>query len=181
MRIGLVFVALLFLYSCQELTGEKPLSPVRKSTIDTTNIGLWKFISSKSYNQFELKNDSHLLSVLPFNEHEYLLIIYPLSDSSGKNDISFFKAHTSNICGNKIANLQMITEKLLSDYIYYAFKNQNDTLYFWGFYSEKVSRDINSKKEIKSFLSKHINDSNYFSAVRKYVRIKSKDFLPNKP
>lgn len=177
MHFGFVFIVLLFLCSCKELTGEKPLSSARKATIDTANIGLWKFVSSKSYNHFELKNDSHLLSVLPFNKHEYLLIIYPLSDSSGKNDISFFKAHTSNICGNKIVNVQMITEKLLNDYIYYAFKNQNDTLYFWGFYSEKVSKDINSKKEIKSFLSKHINDANYFSAVRKYVRLKNKGFF----
>lgn len=178
MRIVIVLVILSFiLYSCQELTGEKPLSSVQKAIIDTSCLGMWKFVSYENYNQFELISSNHLLLILPFDKHEYLISIYPLKDSVNINDILFYKAHTSYMNGNTIANLQLITYKISDEYTYYAYQIQNDTLKFWGFYRKMIEPNVKTKKEIKSFLAKHINDTNYFSAVRKYIRIKTKDFL----
>jgi len=169
---GFVFIGLLiFLYACQELGGDKTLTCPRKSTIDTAITGVWKFVGSKEYNQFELKTNPHSLIILPFNRNEYVLIFMPDKDSTG--NLLMFKAIESRLSVRRIANVQALFDKLSEGYMYYPFKLMGDTLCFWGFYNAKVSNEIDNKKMIKKFILQHFNDTNYFSSVRKYVRIKA--------
>jgi len=171
MKILISFISLLFLYSCQELGGNKTLTCPRNSKIDTSITGVWMYIGSKEYNQFELKTDTHTLIILPFNQSEYVLLFVSNNDSSGPHTL--FKAIESRISAKRIANVQPLFDKPATDFIYYPFKISNDTLYFWGFYNTKVSPDINNKNSIKKFILQHFNDTNYFSLVRKYVKIKN--------
>lgn len=171
-----LWISLVLLISCQELGGNKTLTCPRKSTIDTSVIGVWQFIDSKEYNQFELQNKPHSLIILPFNENEYILMFTSNHDSS---DIpTLFKALESQLGGKRIANVQPILDKPTHDFIYYPFKISGDSLYFWGFYTAKVSTQIDNKKSIKKFIIKHYNDTNYFSSVRKYIRIKTNKLSP---
>lgn len=173
----LVVLAFLFvLYSCQELGGNKTLTCPRKSAVDTAITGAWSYIGSKAYNQFELKTTPHTLVILPFNRSEYVLMFS--SDKDSSETPTLFKAMESRISGKRIANVQPLFDKSTEDYIYYPFKISGDTLCFWGFYNTKVSSDINNKKSIKKFILQHFNDTNYFSSVRKYVRIKANFPIP---
>ncbi|GAB4448788.1 MAG: hypothetical protein Fur0028_03890 [Bacteroidales bacterium] len=171
MKVLISFIAILFLYSCQELGGDKTLTCPRNSKIDTSITGVWMYIGSKEFNQFELKTNPHTLVILPFNHSEYVLMFWSEKDSS--ETPTLFKAMESRISAKRIANVQPLYDKPATDFIYYPFKILNDTLYFWGFYNTKVSPDINNKNSIKKFILQHFNDTNYFSSVRKYVRIKT--------
>lgn len=171
-----LWVSLVLLCSCQELGGPKTLTCPRKSTIDTSVIGVWQFVDSKEYNQFELKNQPHSLIILPFNQNEYILMFTSNHDSS--ETPTLFKALESQVRDKRIANVQPILDKPTKDFIYYPFKISGDTLYFWGFYTAKVSTQINNKKTIKKFITKHYNDTNYFSSVRKYIQIKTNKLSP---
>lgn len=171
MKYFAFLISLIILYSCQELGGNKTLTCQRNSLIDTSITGVWKYIESKEYNQFELKTKPHSLIILPFNHNEYILMF--LSDKDSSETPSLFKAIESRIAEKRIANVQPVLDKPTEDYIYYPFKISSDTLYFWGFYTNKVSPSLNNKKSIKKFILQHFNDTNYFSSVRKYIRIKS--------
>lgn len=171
-----LWISLFFLCSCQELGGNKTLTCPRKSTIDTAVIGVWQFIDSKEYNQFKTEIEPHSLIILPFNQNEYILMF--TSDRDSSNVPTLFRALESQLFGKRIANVQPIQDKPTHDFIYYPFKISGDTLYYWGFYIAKVSTQIENNKSIKKFITKHYNDTNYFSSVRKYLRIKTNKFLP---
>jgi len=176
MKVVVFICLLIFLSACQELGGDKTLTCSRKSIIDTAITGVWKFVGSKEYNQFELEANPHSLIILPFNRNEYVLMI--LSDKDSAEHPSFFKAIESRLSNKRIANVQALFNKPAEGYIYYPFDISGDTLYFWGFYTNKVSPKVDHKRSIKKFILHHFNDTNYFSSIRKYVRIKTNLSLP---
>ncbi|MCX7863239.1 MAG: hypothetical protein N2449_09635 [Bacteroidales bacterium] len=172
MRAWYYIICCLLVVSCEEYEYEKPLTPICKASIDTNVIGLWVFESYKTYNNFTLDIDSHLLMILPYNKHEYIIVLR--NEKKASNDLPLlYKGHISKIGNYTFANIRWIGDKNDVPYIYYAFTIQNDSLYYWGYVKNKLPQVFQAKK----FFVKHYNDTNYISAIRKYKRFR----LLNKP
>jgi hypothetical protein len=159
------------LISC-ELGGNKPLTCIHQSFIDSNVTGVWKYISSVNYNHFTQKTDSHYLYIAAFNKHEYLLTVIGLNDSDKNDAPMFFRAIVSHLKEKTVANVQPVSDKINNGYVYYSYKLSKDTLSFWGYYLDKVPENVVKHHQYKSFILKHFNDTSYFSSCRKYVRYK---------
>jgi hypothetical protein len=165
--IYLLLALVLFATSCEEYEYEKPLTPVCKSYIDTNLIGLWIFDGYETYNNFNLQVDSHFLLILPFNQREYVVLFK--SEKKHSNDLpSLVKGHIGKIGQYSFANIRWLDGNNHNPFIYYAFKVQNDSLYYWGYVKYKIPHQFNAK----TFFTKHYADTAYISAIRKYKKFK---------
>lgn len=175
MKYFIYIIFLFVFFSCEEYEFKRPLTPPRQSTIDTNLVGIWVFDKCKAFNDFNFQIDSHLLIIFPFNKNEYVIIFQSNKKKSNEFPV-VFKGHISKIGSYSFANVKWISDINNTDYIYYAFKMQNDSLYYWGFLKNKVPYQINAKK----YFSKHYNDTNIISAIRAYKRLKIQmPFIPN--
>lgn len=157
----------LFATSCEEYEYEKPLTPICKSYIDTNLIGLWIFDGYETFNNFNLMVDSHLLLILPFNKHEYVVLFK--TEKKQSNDLpSLVKGHIGKVGEYSFANIRWLDGNNNNPFIYYAYKVQNDSLYYWGYVKNKIPHQFNAKK----FFTKHYADTAYISAIRKYKKFK---------
>ncbi len=172
-------IFLIVLLSCQELSGNKPLSRVGQSKIDTGITGVWKYTGCTNYNHFNMTVDSHYLYITPFNQHEYVLCVYNSYDTNQSSSPILFRAFISRCKDKNIANVQLLFNKTSHEYVYYPFTFSKDTLCFWGYYTDKVSSQVSKQHSYKSFILQHFADTNFFSSYRIYVR-SQKDNTPIK-
>jgi len=170
------FILLLFIFiffSCDEYEYKKPLTPICKAKIDTNATGIWIFDNIKKYNNFNIQLDTHFLIIYPFNKNEYAIIFNSTKQKSNNIPV-IYKGHISKIGKYTFANVKWLNDE--SEYIYYAFKIENDSLYYWGFLKNKVPYQINAKR----FFTKHYNDTNIISAIRVYKKFKHQiPLIPN--
>ncbi len=173
MKNIIFFCFLLLIFSCSEYEYKKPLTAICKSKIDTNVVGVWVFDKIKKYNDFEIQIDTHILIIYPFDKNEYAIIISTMKHKSYEIPM-IYKGHISKIGNYMFANVKWLNET--SYYVYYAFKIENDSLYYWGFLKNKVPYQINAKK----FFTKHYNDTNIISGIRMYKRFKFQlPIIPN--
>ncbi len=172
--IYLVLPFVLLTTSCEEYEYKKPLTPVCKSYIDTNLLGLWIFDGYETFNNFNLQIDSHLLLILPFNKHEYVVLFK--NEKKQSNDLPLLiKGHIGKIGNHFFANVRWLSDNNDNPFIYYAFKVQNDSLYYWGYVKNKIPYQFNAKK----FFTKHYSDTAYISTIRKYKRFKGNFLFTN--
>ncbi len=162
-------IALILFTACGEYEYEKPLTSSCKAKIDTSFIGFWRFVGYKTYNNFQLQIDSHLLAITPLNKHEYVIIVQSTKEQSLP---LIFKAHLTRIKNLLFANTQLLDGNFPNNYGYYTVKIENDTLFYWGFIKNKLPHVFNAKK----FFSQYANDTTFISAVRMYKRMKIRFF-----
>jgi hypothetical protein len=170
--------AFIFL-SCDDLSSPYPAGRPALSFIDTNLTGLWKQVGITYYNsEKSAQNDTQFVAILPFNAKEYLLVPYTTGDSvlNGRKDHGFFKGFISTVGNIRVANLEAIDVEIHTthDYLIYPFCIEKDTLYVTGFYAKKVAREFKSVREVRHFLKYYIHDTNLYSSVRKYIKIKEK-------
>lgn len=176
MRLLILIISLVsfYLISCNDLSSKYPAGKLCQSYISDSLAGYWELVDNIDSTGSELKVDSHLLVIIPFNKKEYLLQTLSLDDS-GKvlfKDLGLFKGFISTIEKQSIANIQMLVpgETDKNDYLIYPFNLKGDTLIMHGFSSQKVSQEFHSTCQLRKFLRKNMYNKSLFSSVRKYKK-----------
>lgn len=171
---SIILIAFVFIVSCNDLSSKYPAGKLCQSFQNDSLAGYWELVDVSDSTGSNLKVDSQLMVIIPFNKKEYLLQALSFDDS-GKvlfKDLGLYKGFISRIGKQTIANIQMLVpgESDKDDYLIYPFCITNDTLLMHGFSSQKVSQEFHSTCQLRKFLKKNMYNKSLYSTTRTYKK-----------
>lgn len=174
MKIIILFVIPAFLFvSCDDLSSPYPAGKVEASYCDSNLVGIWECAGIENFATSNLSVDSNIMTIMPFNEKEYLIQIYGMGDSFSLKDISLCSGFISDVGNYRVANIKLLSADMSGkqdDYLIYPFYLSHDTLIFYSFYSNKVDRKFTSTKDLRKFLIENMAKRELYSSIRKYKK-----------
>ncbi len=163
-RWYLCFVLFLPLFLCLcgcPYESDFPLSRSNETDIDKKLLGKWKL-------QTETAEQSGTLTIYPFNEHEYLIVL----QGEGEKDVALVRAFGTTINGRKFLNIQDINSlggtKLKWYFVNYSISN-NKLMY--RYVKEEIfeKKQISSSKELRNFVKKNLQSKDLYNEDDKKI------------
>jgi hypothetical protein len=145
-------VILLSLYGCPN-DQEVPLTRNEEARIDMELVGDWLYRSANP-------NESGTITISPFNEHEFLIVIR----DEGKDSRDYFRAFSSIIDGDKFLNVQEIrpsSERRSWTFVNYSVSQGKLTYRIVG---DKLFKEkFTSSAALSSFIKAHLKDKELYN------------------
>ncbi|MBI4646510.1 MAG: hypothetical protein HY738_07930 [Bacteroidia bacterium] len=155
------FIVLFFQYSCNLYESPVPISEPSKFTIDRNLIGHWKYYDANDSIDIDT-NENTFITIIPFNEHEYLLRTLCLKDSSIE-DLMLLKMHNSFINKREFFNVLVL--------------DLPDTNSSWTFFRYDIAAPDSL---IVYYLTDSITDKKFDSSRKLYKYLKTNFDLLNR-
>jgi hypothetical protein len=147
----LLAAVMFLLYGCP-YDSEVPLTRSEDATIDAELLGKWIYRNRTTA-------DAGMLTIAPFNEHEFLIILR----EDGKNGRDYYRAFVSSIDGVKFLNLQTIkptAEKKSWTLVSYAISNGELTIRIVE--DKLIKEKFSSSPALRGFVKANLKNKDLF-------------------
>jgi hypothetical protein len=157
----LLFIFILLLIFGCPYTSTFPLNSAEKAVIDDSLLGNWG-------NPDAGDDSSEVLHILPFNEHEYLILFFE------KEETSIFRAFSALIGDAQFLSITEINPGAREDvnYIFARYGVSHDKLHI-NLVEEKLfeNQEFGDSKELNQFLNSHSNNEMLYDDTQTLIRV----------
>ncbi|OFX50267.1 MAG: hypothetical protein A2046_12155 [Bacteroidetes bacterium GWA2_30_7] len=165
MRLIFFILLLSFFSSCSDYFSSFPAGKENKSYYKSDLIGSWRFIEIK--NDTSSSTEKHILEVTSIDNKNYNLKMIP---DEYPDSFVMAKAFLTKLKPNEYANVRFYEKDKLEDgFLIIKFNLSNDSLIFSTIHKDSVKYEINSTKDLVTFL-KTYSGNNIWNSTYKYIR-----------
>ncbi|PLX02936.1 MAG: hypothetical protein C0594_11415 [Marinilabiliales bacterium] len=141
--------------SCGLYESQVPINKVSKQKIDSALVGNWTI---QYYNNEWRNTDNDYISIIPFNQHEYLVRLIGIKDSI-ITDIMLFRMYPSRIKDHTIYNMQIMETGTKSSFSFYTVNKINEKQLLLKGLSENFTEiEFNKSKDLSKYIMKNYSN-----------------------